>query len=191
MAFLPDALRARIGTRLMGHPTPRAQLVGRAYRQIEAATRLVDEAFEIAATRHLYTLVIGDEKLRFGRDLPLTPAANPILRDRQPKPDQRRYESSDFFPHHLQQLADPSTWREWQQYDRSNGEGSFTRVDNWLRPYERLNFIVNLFRSRQQLSALYRPPKSTPPSVPPRSAGLAQVSSISKVTNDRIAPQLA
>jgi hypothetical protein len=42
------------------------------------------------------------------------------------------------------------------------GEGARTAVDNWLRYGERMSFLVNLFRSRQQVSALYDPPRSTP-----------------------------
>ena len=37
-----------------------------------------------------------------------------------------------------------------------------TAVDNWLRYGERLNFLVNLFRSRQQVSTLYSAPRSAP-----------------------------
>ena len=80
-----------------------------------------------------------------------------------------------FFPRDLQTLREPDVWAAWQQFDRSITEGTRTAVDDWLRYEERLNFIVNLFRSRQQVSGLYSRPGSLPPPVPPRPAPLAPV----------------
>jgi hypothetical protein len=51
------------------------------------------------------------------------------------------------------------------RYDRSSGQGGETAVDNWLRLPERMNFIANVFRSRQQLAALYERPAAAEPPV--------------------------
>jgi hypothetical protein len=188
LTYLPDAVRIRFGTRFVGHNSPSAQLLTKAYKSKPAkrASEIFDEAFEIATTRRLYTLVIGDERLKFGRDLPLPPAANPLLRDRLPQRDQDHYSEGEFFPYDLQVLKEPRLWALWQRYDRSNGEGIRTAVDNWRRLYERLNFIVNLFRSRQQLSALYDKPQSAREFVPSRKGSLGRASAAADAAHDRI-----
>lgn len=160
LAYVPDALRGMIAGRLTGHNTIRSDFVRRVYRRFEPAIDVFDEAFKIAATRHVYVAVIGDEQLSLGRDLPVPPPANPVLRARQPKRDQERYGAGDFFPYALQSLETSATWAAWQQYDRSTGGGSRTAVDSWLRYEERLNYLANLLRSRQQLTALYNMPRS-------------------------------
>jgi hypothetical protein len=121
-----------------------------------------ETAFQIAATRGAYSIVVGSEELRFGRDLPMPPAANPVTRDDQPSRDLERYAPGAFLPYDLENLALRPSWAAFHLHDRSNGEGVHTAVDNWLRYGERMNFLVNLFRSRQQVSALYDPPRSTP-----------------------------
>jgi hypothetical protein len=160
LAYVPDALRGMIAGRLTGHSTLRSDLLRRVYRRCEPAINVFDEAFKIAATRHVYVAVIGDEQLSLGRDLPVPPPANPVLRCRQPRHDQERYVQGGFFPYALQSLKTSATWAAWQQYDRSSGEGSRTAVDSWLRYEERLNYLANLLRSRQQLTALYNMPRS-------------------------------
>lgn len=175
LGYLPDAIRTIVGTRLTGRTNRSTAALRRLYERSRRFSGLMDEAFEIAATRHVFGLVIGDEVLRLGVDLPLAPPANPTLRDRQPALDQERYALGAFFPRDLQSLRQPDVWTAWQQFDRSSGEGARTAVDDWLRYEERLSFIVNLFRSRQQVTALYNPPGSLPPAVPPRPASIASV----------------
>jgi hypothetical protein len=191
LSYLPDALRAIVGTRLTGRTNRPSVALRRAYARSRRATELFDEAFEIAATRYVFAVVLGHEVLGLGRDLPLAPPANPVLRDRQPEADRKRYTLGSFFPHELQILREPAVWAAWQQFDRSTGEGSRTAVDDWLRYEERLNFIVNLFRSRQQVSALYSPPGSLPPAVPLRPASLAPaLPDVSEPTKQRLALQV-
>jgi hypothetical protein len=192
LTYLPDAVRARLGTRIMGHNTPTTELLVRAYKASNNAKTLIeifDEIVEIATSRRLYTLVIGREKFMFGRDLPLPPAANVLQRDDLPDRDRARYGEREFFPYDLQQLKEDRVWRMWQRYDRSNGEGVRTGVDNWRRLYERMNFIVNLFRSRQQLSALYDKPTSARLRPPPGEAELGRVSFASDVTDQRLSKE--
>ena len=73
----------------------------------------------------------------------------------QPPADRERYAVEYFFPYHLQVFERSDLWAEWQKHDRSAGQGARTAVDDWLRYPERMSFIANLFRSRQQLAALY------------------------------------
>lgn len=190
LAYVPDAVRAMIGSRLLGHDSFMARVGRRVYEASAAAGEMVDEAFEIAATRHVYSVVVGDEELGFGRDLPLPPAANPALSDRQPEPDRQRYGHGYFFPYDLQTVDDAATWSTWQRYDRSAGHGSRTAVDNWLRYGERLNFVANLFRSRQQLSALYDEPRSMRSAIPSPAGGLGRVDNLSDATRERLAKVL-
>jgi hypothetical protein len=187
LAYVPDAVRAMIWSRLLGQDSLIARVGRRAYEASARTGAIVDEAFEIAATRHVYSVVIGSEELGFGRDLPLPPAANLALRDRQPEADRKRYGLGYFFPYDLQTVDDAATWSSWQRYDRSAGHGSRTAVDNWLRYGERLNYVANLFRSRQQLSALYDQPKSIRSALPPPAGGLGRVDNLSDATRERLA----
>ena len=110
----------------------------------------------------------------------VTPAEAPL--------DQQRYRKGAFFPYDLQTLTHRPTWAEWQLYDRSTSEGARTAVDNWLRYGERLSFLVNLFRSRQQVTSLYDTPRSTPSATPPRPAALGPaLEHLSDVTKERLA----
>jgi hypothetical protein len=187
LAYVPDAVRAMIWSRLVGQDSLMARVGRRVYEASAGTAAVVDEAFEIAATRHVYSVVIGSEELGFGRDLPLPPAANLALRDRQPEADRERYGPGYFFPYDLQTVDDAATWSSWQRYDRSAGHGSRTAVDNWLRYGERLNYVANLFRSRQQLSALYDRPRSIRSAIPPPAGGMGRVDNLSDATRARLA----
>lgn len=191
LSYVPDALEAMIGSRITGRTNRSTVQLRRLYERTKAARRFADEAFAIAATRYVFTLVIGQEVLTLGRDLPVPPPANPVLRDRMPLADQERYVLGSFYPRELQTLRVPAVWTAWQQFDRSITEGSRTAVDDWLRYEERLSFIVNLFRSRQQVSALYSAPGSLPlPATRPRPAPLAPVlPGVSDPTKTRLTQQ--
>jgi hypothetical protein len=169
LELLPNALRLRVVTEWFGRDNLSTRAATRAFKFAQPMIPHVEEGFQIAATRHVYRMTVGQELLRFGVDLPLPPPAHPLLRHEQPVEDQDRYAEGDCFPYDLQTLDYPPLWSEWQHHDRSFGQGEQTAVDNWLRLPERLNFIVNLFRSRQQLCALYTPPAATPlpPPTPP------------------------
>ncbi len=45
-------------------------------------------------------------------------------------------------------------------FDRSHGQREATGAKNWASYNERMNFIVNLFRTRQHDESLFRPPKA-------------------------------
>jgi hypothetical protein len=80
--------------------------------------------------------------------------------------DQARYLPDNLFPRLLQQLTDDDLIHEWRYRDRSTGAGSHTAVDDWLRYPERMSFLANLFRSRQQLTTLYPEAPAAPPDLP-------------------------
>jgi hypothetical protein len=162
LKLLPHALQLRVVTEWFGRNDFRTRAATRAYQIASPMFPRVEEAFQIAATRNVYRMILGQERLRFGADVPLPPPAHPLLRKDQPTEDQDRYAEGDFFPFDLQTLEHPDLWSEWQHHDRSFGQGERTAVDNWLRLPERLNYIVNVFRSRQQLCALYERPSATP-----------------------------
>jgi len=164
-----------------------SNVMSNAYLQVAPHMRVLDEAFQIAATRYVYSMTVGAEELRFGADLPLPPPANSVLRRRQPEQDRDRYAEGEFFPLDLQLISMPELWREFDRHDRSAGRGTRTAVDNWLRYPERLNFIANLFRSRQQMTTLYGRPSSAPePQTSHRQLGQVRPP-VSDATSSRLA----
>ena len=110
LAYLPEAVRSWLGGELMGRNTLLDRMVRLGYKRAGTAETTVREMFQIAATRGVYSMVLGTEELRFGRDLPMPPPANPVLRARQPVQDRRRYGSGAFFPYHLENLQWRPVW---------------------------------------------------------------------------------
>ena len=162
LSYLPQALRQRLFGRLSGRPTFVSNAVLRYSPQLMRSLKLLETAFEITATRYVYSMRVGAEDLRFGLDLPLPPPAHPLPIARPSEIDMKRYVEGEFFPAHLQVIESPELWAEWHTHDRSSGQGGQTAVDNWLRLPERMNWIANVFRSRQQLTGLYEPTSWTP-----------------------------
>ena len=186
LEHLPQAVRFRLATRWLARPTLVSQVLTRAYLQVAPHVEVLDEAFQIAATRYVYSMTLGAEELPFGADLPLPPPAHPLLRDRQPDEDRERYADGEFFPYDLQVISMPELWAEFDKHDRSAGRGLRTAVDNWLRYPERLSFIANVFRSRQQMTTLYGRPSSAPvPQVPPPQLGRVRPP-VTDATNSRL-----
>ena len=182
LAYVPDAIKDMIASRF----GRRASLLKTLSKRLGAPHHLgeiTNEALQITATRRLFSMIVGHEDLSFGRDVPMPPPGNPLLRSGQPAIDQRRYGSGSFFPTALAKLQYRPTWAEWQLHDRSSGQGARTAVNNWLRYSERMNFIVNVFRSRQQVAALYDEPGS--PTAPPGSRQLGRPMTIAGTAADR------
>jgi hypothetical protein len=161
-AYVPDAIRDSMANPF-GRHLPLLKALRKPLDRSHRFTSTVGEAFQIAVTRGVFSMIVGAEDLKLGRDVPVPPPANPWLRDRQPDVDRNRYRTAAFFPDDLTDLQHGPTWAEWQLYDRSSGQGGRTAVNNWLRYSERMNFIGNVFRSRQQLTGLYHPPASALP----------------------------
>jgi hypothetical protein len=154
LSYLPNLFKDAVGKSLGRHVFLTSSL-RRPYRAFRKFGGIANEAFQIAASRRVFSMIVGSEDLSFGRHLPVPPPANPLLRGDQPVSDRSRYHEGAFFPADLTTLVDSSVWAQWQLFDRSSGSGGRTAVNDWLRYGERMNFIVNAFRSRQQLSGLY------------------------------------
>ena len=163
LELLPHALRLRVVTEWFGRNDLRTRAATRAY---QIASPLFPRRRGGVPDRS-HSPRVPDDPWSGATALRCRPAASaarptrycgrtnrPTTRTATPK--------SEFFPYDLQTIEHPALWAEWQQHDRSFGQGERTAVDNWLRLPERMNFIVNVFRSRQQLCALYERPSATP-----------------------------
>lgn len=101
---------------------------------------VVEHAWDIAVTAMMMTLRVPGADLRLFDDVP-------------PGPDGRR------FPLDLDQLvgppvADPDAATVYGGWDRSHGTGRHDGARDWADLHQRMSYIVNLFRSRQQDDSL-------------------------------------
>ena len=64
------------------------------------------------------------------------------------------------FPAALADLEGTEAGRAYSQWDKTDSTGSPSGAHDWAVLDERMNFIVNLFRSRQQDATLFDPPYS-------------------------------
>jgi hypothetical protein len=62
------------------------------------------------------------------------------------------------FPSVLRQVANPELQAVLTCYDISDGKTNKTRAANWGSFADRMNYITNLFRSRQRAAGIFRPP---------------------------------
>jgi hypothetical protein len=155
-----DALAERIGNDLLG---PRGYAL--VDRLLAPLTDHVQRVFHRFATELMMTLKLPGETLHLGRDLP-APAGQPL------------------FPNVLQTIADPELQMMLAQYsalaERSEerdavraieeaaevlmGKLGFdetfalgTGADDWVQLSQRMRYILELFRSRQQIQLLLQP----------------------------------
>lgn len=101
----------------------------------------LERVWRRAVTRHLLTLRTPDGLLDLSQDVPLLDAT-------------RR------FPDDLAAVSDPLLGAFLGQYDRTAGLGHPSGAHDWASLNDRMNYIVNLFRSRQQRAPLLMPPFS-------------------------------
>jgi hypothetical protein len=86
-------------------------------------------------------LKLPDEVLTLGRPLPApAPPGTPL------------------FPKDLQAITEPLTQALLTRYDLSDGRDEGRRVHNWSSYDDRMSYIANLFRSRQQHEPLFSKP---------------------------------
>jgi hypothetical protein len=86
-------------------------------------------------------LKLPDEVLTLGRPLPAPgPSGTPL------------------FPKDLQAITEPLTQALLTRYDLSDGRDEGRRVHNWSSYDDRMSYIANLFRSRQQHEPLFSKP---------------------------------
>ena len=98
----------------------------------------IEEEWRHVVTEELTTLVTPDETLRLGRDLPSL--------------------GRDVFPASLMTLLEPSPNDLWTAWNRAQPDLRGTAAKDWSLLDQRMNYIVNLFRSRQQHHRLLDPP---------------------------------
>jgi hypothetical protein len=87
-------------------------------------------------------LETADEELRIGQPLP--PPSGPP--------------SGPLFPRDLEQVSLPILQALLTRYDRSNGKAHRRRARDWTSFEDRMSYITNVFRSRQQCQSLFAPP---------------------------------
>jgi hypothetical protein len=68
-----------------------------------------------------------------------------------PKPDA----GTALFPERLHTLRDPRVALTWARYDHAHGDHRAARARSWATLDDRMNCIVNVFRARQERTALY------------------------------------
>ncbi len=137
-AAISDTLKRVIDNDVVGHvPTPEAR---RALDELTGQVcQILDTAWDTALTESIMQLVTASETLDLRRDVP-------------PLPD-------GMFPPALRDLpsAAAAVVAEW---DKTRGTGAPSGAHDWAKLDERMNYIVNLFRSRQRDPSLFNPPFS-------------------------------
>ncbi len=106
---------------------------------LELMVREIADVWRRIATELLMELGTPSGDFDLGEDVP-APAGRPL------------------FPADLQQIVDPPLVALLEQYDRTGGTGVRSGADDWADLDQRMNFILNLFRSRQQDDTLLLPP---------------------------------
>jgi hypothetical protein len=137
-AAISDTLERVIDNDVVGRvPTPEARRVLAGLTGQICA--VLDAAWDTALTESIMQLVTASETLDLRRDVP-------------PLPD-------GIFPPALRDLAAAAAAvvAEW---DKTGGTGAPSGARDWAKLEERMNYIVNLFRSRQRDPSLFTPPFS-------------------------------
>jgi hypothetical protein len=138
-AAVSDTLKKLIETDIVRHlPTTEAR------RALDALTdglcSVLDGAWDMAVTESIMQLVTARETFDLRRDVP--PLANGM------------------FPSGLRTLTGTGAEAAFAQWDTTAGTGVPTGAHDWAVLDERMNFIVTLFRSRQNDATLFDPPFS-------------------------------
>jgi hypothetical protein len=148
---------ARWGERLAG--VPRQVTALEAPFQMEPIAKSVTEAWARFMTNQIMVVLLPSEQLRLGKDVPprsaIAPFFPPDLNDLNALPDVPQGESSTEdvrFNENVSNLV--------ASFDRSLGGGRGSAARDWRRYDDRLNWIVNMMRSRQQEQSLWWSPYS-------------------------------
>ncbi|WP_426749566.1 hypothetical protein [Myxococcus sp. Y35] len=142
-----DVLEQTVEAQINALPFP-ANLAGKAALR----TGLVDAAlspvvdgmanvFRRLATEHMMKLAVPGGALKLGNDLPPPPGMESTL-----------------FPPHLRSIENPELRTLLDQLDKSPDSLNGTGAKDWSQLDQRMNYIVDLFRSRQSDPALFDPP---------------------------------
>jgi hypothetical protein len=108
-------------------------------RRIAGAAAVATDLWARIMTDQIMVVAFPTETIRLGRDIP--------------RRDWRR----PFYAPALQDLS-PDAGRLFDQFDRSLGDGRGAGAGDWRRFDDRMNFVANLLRSRQQDPTLFWQP---------------------------------
>jgi hypothetical protein len=138
-AAISDTLKKVIEADIVGHlPTAEVRHV------LDGLTgdvcKILDAAWGTALTEAIMQLATASETLDLRRDVP------PL--------------SGGMFPPELSDLSGTAAESAVAQWDRTRGTGTPSGARDWAVLEDRMNFIVNLFRSRQRDASLFSPPFS-------------------------------
>jgi hypothetical protein len=122
---------------------------------VDKLTQLADGAFRKAATGIMMRLGTPTENFKLGEDLP-SPAG-----------------LGTPFPKDLMDIQDPELQQVLAQLDHSPNSLKGTGATDWSNYAQRMDFIGDLFRSRQQDQTLWDPPFATRPPSPTSAALVA------------------
>jgi hypothetical protein len=100
--------------------------------------QVLDEAWDTALTESIMQLVTATETFDLRRDVPPLPGG--------------------MFPSELRELTGTAAEDAFAQWDKTAGTGKPTGARDWAVLEDRMNFIVNLFRSRQNDATLFDAP---------------------------------
>jgi hypothetical protein len=102
---------------------------------------VLDDGWDMALTESIMQLVTASETFDLREDVP------PL--------------AEGMFPPGLRTLAGTPAETAFAQWDKTAGTGAPSGAHDWAVLDERMNFIVNLFRSRQKDATLFDPPFSS------------------------------
>ena len=149
---------ARWGERLAG--VPRQVTTLEAPFQMEPVTKSVTEAWARFMTNQILVVILPCEKLRLGKDVPPRSAIAPFF-----PPDLNDFNSLPMVPAARSSTQDArfneNLCNLVASFDRSLGDGRGSAARDWRRYDDRLNWIVNMMRSRQQDQSLWWSPYSS------------------------------
>lgn len=100
----------------------------------------LEQLWQHIATRLMMTLSVPGQTLHLSRDVPPIPG------------------ESQLFSPELARVTLPALAELLSEWDRTNGTGRGSGAKDWADIHQRMNYIVNLFRSRQRHLALTTPP---------------------------------
>lgn len=137
-AAIRDSLQHVLEDELISHlPGPARRLLD---GLVDDFASLLDRVWQSALTTMMLRLVTADETLILCQDLPMLDGA--------------------MWPPPLAALEPGDAATVLAVWDRTRGDGRPTAVEDWAELPERMNYIVNLFRSRQRHASLLDPPFS-------------------------------
>jgi hypothetical protein len=138
-APISDTMKQVIEADVVGH-LPSANARQMLNGLVDEVCTLLDATWDTVLTEVIMQLVTATETFDLRRDVP------PL--------------AEGMFPPELRDIAGSAAASAVARWDRTHGTGAPSGAHDWAVLEERMNFIVNLFRSRQQDAALFDPPFS-------------------------------